>query len=168
MRISMIAAMANNHVIGINNNLPWKLPADMQWFRKHTLGKPVIMGRLTWESLRGPLPQRLNIVVSRDTTYRAEGAEVLHDVDAAIKRAAEEADEVMVIGGAGFYKEMLPRAQRLYLTYIHADFEGDAWFPEIDLAQWREIEREDHQRDEKNSYDYSFVILERVCHGGSR
>jgi dihydrofolate reductase len=158
----MIAAMADNRVIGINNSLPWKLPADMQWFRKHTLGKPVIMGRLTWESLRGPLPQRLNIVVTRDTSYQADGAVVVHDVDTALSRAAAAAEEVMVIGGAGFYKEMLPRAQRLYLTYIHADFAGDAWFPEIDPAQWHEVEREDHQRDEKNPYDYSFVIMERI------
>jgi dihydrofolate reductase len=162
MTIAMIAAMANNRVIGINNSLPWKLPADMQWFRKHTLGKPVIMGRLTWESLHGPLPQRLNIVVTRDTTYQAEGAVVAHDIDTALNTAAGEGDEVMVIGGAGFYKEMLPRTQRLYLTYIHADFEGDAWFPEIDPARWREVEREDHRRDQKNPYDYSFVILERI------
>jgi dihydrofolate reductase len=161
MVIAMIAAMADNRVIGIDNRLPWKLPADMQWFRKHTLGKPIVMGRKTWESLSGPLPKRLNIVLTRDTSYQADGAVVVHDVDTALEMAARQADEVMIIGGASFYAEMLPRTRRLYLTYIHANVEGDAWFPDIDMAQWREVEREDHSQDENNPHDYSFVILER-------
>jgi len=160
-RISLIAAMTDDRVIGIGNRLPWKLPADMRWFRRHTLGKPIVMGRKTFESFGAkPLPERLNIVITRDPDYRAEGAVVVHDIDAAL-RAAGEADEVLIIGGASFYEQMLPRADRLYLTFVHADIEGDAWFPEFDPSAWHEIHREDHPADEKNPYPYSFVILER-------
>ncbi len=161
-KIALIAAMTDDRVIGIENRLPWKLPADMKWFRRHTLGKPIVMGRKTFESFGGkPLPERLNIVITRDRDYRAEGAVVVHDIDAALA-AAGDAEEVMIIGGASFYEQMLPRADRLYLTFVHADVEGDAWFPEFDRSQWREVYREDHEADEKNPYAYSFVILERV------
>ncbi len=161
-KIALIAAMTDDRVIGIENRLPWKLPADMKWFRRHTLGKPIVMGRKTFESFGGkPLPERLNIVITRDRDYRAEGAVVVHDIDAALD-AAGDAEEVMIIGGASFYEQMLPWADRLYLTFVHADVEGDAWFPEFDRSQWREVYREDHEADEKNPYAYSFVILERV------
>ena len=161
-KIALIAAMTDDHVIGIENRLPWKLPADMKWFRRHTLGKPIVMGRKTFESFGGkPLPERLNIVITRDRDYRADGAVVVHDIDAALA-VAGDAEEVMIIGGASFYEQMLPRADRLYLTFVHADVEGDAWFPEFDRSQWREVYREDHEADEKNPYGYSFVILERV------
>jgi dihydrofolate reductase len=159
--ISLIAAMADNGVIGIENRLPWKLPADMQWFRKHTLGKPVIMGRKTFESLGRPLPDRTNIVLSRDPSFQAEGCIIVDSIDAALQAAAEIGDETMIMGGASFYEQMLPRAGRLYLTRIHADFEGDAWFPDVDMSQWHTVVQEDHQADEKNAYDYSFMILER-------
>ena len=161
-KIALIAAMTDDRVIGIENRLPWKLPADMKWFRRHTLGKPIVMGRKTFESFGGkPLPERLNIVITRDRDYRADGAVVVHDIDAALA-VAGDAEEVMIIGGASFYEQMLPRADRLYLTFVHADVEGDAWFPEFDRSQWREVYREDHEADEKNPYAYSFVILERV------
>ena len=161
-KIALIAAMTDDRVIGIDNRLPWKLPADMKWFRRHTLGKPIVMGRKTFESFGGkPLPERLNIVITRDRDYRAEGAVVVHDIDEALA-AAGDAEEVMIIGGASFYEQMLPRADRLYLTFVHADVEGDAWFPEFDRSQWREVYREDHEADEKNPYAYSFVILERA------
>ena len=149
-KIALIAAMTDDRVIGIENRLPWKLPADMKWFRRHTLGKPIVMGRKTFESFGGkPLPERLNIVITRDRDYRAEGAVVVHDIDAALD-AAGDAEEVMIIGGASFYEQMLPWADRLYLTFVHADVEGDAWLPEFERSQWREVYREDHEADEKN------------------
>jgi len=161
-RISLIAAMAEDRVIGIENRLPWRLPADMKWFRQHTLGKPIIMGRKTFESFGGkPLPDRLNIVITRDQDYRAAGAVVVHDIEQAIA-AAGDVDELMIIGGASFYEQMLPLADRLYLTYVHTRINGDAWFPAFDHGQWREIQCEDRQADDKNPYPHSFCIYERV------
>jgi dihydrofolate reductase len=160
-RISLIAAMAEDRVIGIGNRLPWRLPADMKWFRRHTLGKPIIMGRKTFESFGAkPLPERLNIVMTRDPGYRAEGAVVVHDVEQALTAAGDVA-EVMIIGGASFYEQMLPRADRLYLTLVHTRVEGDAWFPEYDPGQWRELEREELPADDRNSFACSFCIYER-------
>ncbi len=160
MRISIIAAMAEDRVIGIENRLPWSLPADMQWFRRHTLGKPVIMGRKTFESIGRPLPKRTNVVVTGDPSYRAEGCRVVHSIEAALE-AAQPAEEVMVIGGASFYRQILPRADRLYLTQIHAVIEGDAWFPPIDPSEWREIEREEYPADAANPHGMTFQVLER-------
>lgn len=153
--------MADDRAIGIENRLPWKLPADMKWFRRHTLGKPVVMGRKTFESFGGrPLPERLNIVVTRDENYQADGAVVVHDIDEAIA-AAGGVEEVMIIGGESFYGQMLPRADRFYLTLVHGRFEADAWFPEFDWNEWREVAREEHPADEKNAYACSFIVLER-------
>lgn len=162
MIISMIAAMTKDRVIGINNSLPWKLPGDMQWFRQQTMGKPIIMGRKTFESFGAkPLPGRQNIIITHDPDYQAEGCDVAHSIDDALALAST-AEEVMVIGGASFYEQMLPRAQRLYLTYVDAEVEGDAWFPEFSLNEWKEIERIDNPADEKNSCGYHFVIYERI------
>jgi len=162
MIVSLIAALTDEHVIGIDNRLPWKLPADMRWFRRHTLGKTVLMGRKTFESLGcRALPERRNVVITSDRGFTAEGAEVVHDIEQALALARDEGEELMVIGGASFYDQMLARADRLYLTYVHADIKGDAWFPRFDAAQWREVERQDHAADEKNPHPYSFVILER-------
>jgi dihydrofolate reductase len=159
--ISLIAAMADDRAIGIDNSLPWKLPADMRWFRRHTLGKPIVMGRKTFESFGGrPLPERTNIVITRDENYQAEGAVVVHSIDEAIA-VAGEVDEVMIIGGESFYQQMLPLAERFYLTRVHGRFEADAWFPEFDMAEWHEVVREEHTADEKNEYDCSFIVLER-------
>lgn len=161
MLISLIAAMADDRVIGINNALPWKLPADMQWFRKHTLGKPVVMGRKTFESFGSrPLPKRPNIVVTSDTGYEAEGATVVHSIDDAIA-AAGDVDELMIIGGASFYEQLLPRTDRFYLTRVHGQFDGDAWFPEYESYGWKEVAREEFKADEDNAYDMSFITLER-------
>ncbi len=160
MKLSLIAAMADNRVIGIENRLPWNLPADMKWFRQHTLGKPVIMGRKTFESIGKALPQRTNIIVSRDKTFSAPDCLVVGDLATALE-AVKDAEETMVIGGASFYQQTLPLADRLYLTLIHADIEGDAWFPQIDFSKWREVQRQDHYADDKNDYDYSFLILEK-------
>ncbi len=161
MIISIIAAMADNRVIGIDNQLPWNLPADMKWFRQQTMEKPVLMGRMTFDSIGRPLPKRRNIVVTRDASLTIEGCEVVSSIDAAMQLCADEI-EVMIIGGASFYEQMLPRADRLYLTLVHADVEGDAWFPQIDFDQWREVERIDHQADEANAFACSFVILDRI------
>jgi dihydrofolate reductase len=159
--ISLIAAMADDRAIGIENRLPWKLPADMKWFRLHTLGKPIIMGRKTFESFGGrPLPERTNIVITGDESYQAEGALVVHSIEAALA-AAGEVEEVMIIGGESFYKQMLPRAERFYLTRVHGSFEADAWFPEFDEGQWRELEHTEYPADEKNPYACSFIILQR-------
>ncbi len=160
MKLSLIAAMAQNGVIGRGNQLPWRLPADLKHFKTVTMGKPVIMGRKTWESIGRPLPGRTNIVVTRDVGYRAEGCVVVHSVEQALEVAAGS-DEAMVIGGANLYRQLLDRADRLYLTRVKADVEGDAWFPEFDETQWREISRESHPRDDRNEFDYEFILLER-------
>jgi dihydrofolate reductase len=165
MVVSLIWAMADNRVIGIENRLPWKLPADMQWFRKNTLGKPIIMGRLTFESFGAKaLPGRRNIIISRDTDYSAsensDEIEVFSSIEAALD-AVKDVEEVMIIGGMSLYKQALPLADRLYMTLIHADLEGDAWFPEFDTGRWDQTERLDHKADEKNHYPYSFVVLNR-------
>lgn len=161
MRLSIIVAMTDQRVIGIENRLPWKLPADMQWFRRHTLGKPVIMGRKTFDSIGRPLPGRTNVVVTRDPDFSAEGCTVVRSIDAALAAVAGQ-EEAMVIGGAAFYEQMLPRADRLYLTEVHAAIAGDAWFPSIDETAWREIEREERQADADNPYPVTFRILERA------
>ena len=159
--ISLIAAMSDRRVIGVKNRLPWHLPADLKWFRQQTMGKPILMGRLTFESIGRPLPGRTNIIVTRDRDYRVDGALVCHDIEAALA-AAGDAEEIMVIGGATFYRQMMSRASRLYITVVHADIAGDAWFPEIDASRWREDQRIDHPADDANPYPYSFVIYNRL------
>ena len=153
--------MAENRVIGRANRLPWRLPADLRRFKSVTMGKPVIMGRKTYESIGTPLPGRSNIVVTRDPDYRAPGCEVVHSLEQALEAGAGHA-EVMVIGGAELYRQALGRAERIYLTLVRAEVEGDALFPDIEPQQWRELERESHRADERNQYDYDFVTLQRV------
>ena len=160
MIISLIAAMGKDRVIGIDNRLPWRLPADMKHFRALTMGKPVLMGRKTFDSIGKPLPGRTNIVVSQDPGFHPEGVTVSRSIPEALA-AGEDATEIMVIGGASFYAQLLPRAQRLYLTQIHHRFAGDAFFPAWNPHQWCEIARDDHLADTDNIYPYSFVTLER-------
>lgn len=160
MRIVLIAAMAENRVIGRDNQLPWRLSADLKHFKTLTMGKPIVMGRKTWESIGRPLPGRENIVVTRDTGYKAEGCQVVHTVDQALDIAGES-EELMIIGGAGLYQQTLGRADRIYLTRVKAEVDGDVWFPEIDPQQWHEVECESHSADENNEYEYDFVTLER-------
>ena len=161
MKISMIAAMTDDRVIGIKNTLPWKLPNDMKWFRQNTLGKPIVMGRKTFESFGAKaLPGRTNIIITRDKTYQAEDSVVVYSIDEALQ-AAGDVEEVMIIGGASFYEQMLPKSDRLYLTLVHAEIEGDAWFPQFDLNDWNESESIEHDKDEKNSYPHKFVIFDR-------
>lgn len=160
--ISVIAAMARNRVIGIDNQLPWQLPADLKHFKALTMGKPMIMGRKTWESLPGLLPGRSHIVVTRDPDYVAEGARVAHSLEAAIALAGELGDEAMIIGGANLYAQALPLADRLYLTLVDADVDGDAWFPAFDERQWVPEDREDHPADARNRHAYSFLSYRRA------
>ncbi|MCH2558928.1 MAG: dihydrofolate reductase [Alcanivorax sp.] len=167
IRLAMMAAKASNDVIGRDNKLPWYLPNDLKYFKQATLGKPIIMGRNTWESLKRPLPGRTNIVITRQRQYPAEGAKVVATLEQALELAEHVAlidgqDEVVVIGGAQIYALALPRADRLYLTEVHAEVPGDTYFPAVDAAQWREIGREDFQAEGPNPYDYSFVVYERA------
>lgn len=153
--------MARNRVIGINNKLPWKLPADMKWFRQHTLGKPIIMGRKTFESFGGkPLPDRKNIVITQDMEYKTEHATVCHSIEGALEQA-EGVEEVMIIGGMSLYTQTLPIASKLYMTVVDADIEGDAWFPEFDMNDWDLMESHNHKADDKNAYACNFKILQR-------
>ncbi|MAH02147.1 type 3 dihydrofolate reductase [Candidatus Woesearchaeota archaeon] len=161
MIISLIAAMDKNRVIGKGGKLPWNLPADMKYFKDKTLGKPIIMGRKTYESLGKPLPNRTNIIITRDRDYKAEGCIVVHSAEEALK-AAEGDEEVMIIGGSQIYKELLPKTNRMYLTIVDADFEGDTFFPEYDVKEWKETAYEEHERDAENQYNYTFLILEKV------
>lgn len=168
MKLSLIAALAENGVIGRDNKLPWHLPNDLKYFRAVTIGKPVIMGRRTWESLGRPLPGRTNIVITRQSGYEASGAKVVSTLDAALQLAAQVAlidgqDECVVIGGAEIYALALPRCERLYLTEVHATVEGDAYFPPFDRARWREVRRERFAAEGPNPFDYSFVVYERAA-----
>jgi len=163
MKIAIVVAMGENRVIGRDNRLPWHLPADLKHFKQLTLGKPVVMGRKTYASIGRPLPERTNIVVTRDRDYEAPGCVVVHSLEEALA-AAGEAAEVMVIGGAEFYRQVLPRTDTLYLTRVHAVFEGDTVFPELNEAEWQEVARTDCEPDEKNPWPYSFMELKRI-HG---
>jgi dihydrofolate reductase len=165
--LSLIAAVAANGCIGIDNKLPWYLPDDLKFFKAVTSGKPVIMGRSTFDSLGRPLPNRTNIVITRNPAFTApEGVRVVHSLDAALRVAEAVAeiagnDEVVIIGGAQVYAEALPRVRRMYLTEVKKTVPGDAFFPVWDRAQWQEVSREAHHYEPAQT-DYSFVIYERV------
>ena len=160
MIVSLVAAMGRNRVIGKDNALPWNMPADMKRFRGLTRGKPVIMGRKTYESIGRALPDRKNIVITRDAGYRAEGCVIAHSPAAALA-AAGAAEEIMIIGGERIFQEFLPIAAKIYLTVIDADFEGDARFPEWNADEWRETAREERAADAANPHPYVFLTLER-------
>ncbi|MDQ3776326.1 MAG: dihydrofolate reductase [Pseudomonadota bacterium] len=160
----MVVAMAEGRVIGAGGRLPWHLPADLRHFRTLTLGKPIVMGRRTFESIGRPLPGRTNIVVTRDAEVRGAGVQVARDLEAALA-VARPLGEVMVIGGASIYARALPLCERIYLTEVHAKINGDTWFPDYDPSEWRECGRIDHPPDPANRYSYSFVVLERVGGG---
>jgi dihydrofolate reductase len=160
-KISLIAAIARNRVVGYNNQLPWHLPADLQHFKQLTLGKPIVMGRKTWESLPGLLPGRRHLVITHDQDYQAPGTHVVHSLEAALD-IASDSPEIMIVGGAALYAAMLPKAECLYLTLVEADVRGDAYFPEIDWEQWQETAREFRAADEKNPYDCTFLTLARI------
>ena len=154
--ISLIAAMANNRVIGKNNQMPWHLPADLGHFKAVTLGKPVIMGRKTYESIGRPLPGRRNIVISRNSDYKVEGCDTAISLEEAME-LVNEVEELMIIGGGHLYSQAIPLADRLYLTFIDLNVDGDTLFPEFEHLNLTEVKREKHLKDEKNPYDYQFV-----------
>jgi len=161
MRIAMIAAMANNRVIGKNNQMPWHLPADLKHFKKVTLGKPVIMGRKTYQSIGKALPGRRNIVISRQNEAQSTDAEWVQSLEQALALLQHDA-EVMIIGGAEIYRQVLPLADTLYITDIELDVEGDAYFPDYQMAaRWQEIASEYHAADPHNPYPYRFRTLNR-------
>jgi len=159
--ISIIVAMAENRVIGNDNSLPWYLPADLKHFKAMTLGKPIIMGRKTWESLPGKLPGRIHIIVTSNPEYQADGCTVVNSLQGALN-VAGDVPEVMIVGGAMLYAQALSLADRLYLTIVETAVNGDASFPEFDQSQWQELEREHHSSDERNPYAYSFLTLSRI------
>jgi dihydrofolate reductase len=159
--ITLVLARAQNGVIGDANRIPWRIPADMKRFKAITMGKPIVMGRKTWESFpKRPLPGRTNIVITRDPSYLAAGASVVHSLDEALAHAmCEKSDIVMVVGGAEIYRTALPRASRVELTEVHRSFTGDVSMPDFDRADWAEVAREDHAT--ADGLAYSYVTLER-------
>ena len=160
MTISLVVAASKNNVIGRDGGLPWHLPDDLRHFKQLTTGKPVIMGRKTFESIGRPLPDRRNIVMTRDENYAAEGCDVVTSVDEALDLVAD-ADEMMVIGGGQVYREFLPRADRIFLTRVQADVDGDVRFPELDETAWRLGSSENHDADDKHAYAFELLVFER-------
>jgi dihydrofolate reductase len=161
MLLSILVAVAENGVIGAGNRLPWRLPADLQRFKELTMGKPIMMGRKTYESIGRPLPGRKNIVVTRQPALRLEGCTVVESLDAALI-AAGAAPEVAVIGGAELYRLALPLVQMIHLTRVHARVSGDVLFPPIDSDDWREVTLSRHPADDRHAFAFSFLQLTRV------
>lgn len=167
VKLSLIVAVAENGVIGKDNGLPWKISSDLKYFREITMGKPIIMGRKTFQSIGRPLPGRINIVITRDTTFAPEGVITAHSLEMALEvgmnlALVKKVDEVMVIGGAQIYDLCLPEADRLYLTRVHGDVSGDAVFPPLNSGDWLEASAERFTAGKNDSHDYSIIVLERV------
>lgn len=156
--ISLMVAHDPNRVIGKDNQLPWHIPEDLAYFKKHTVGKGIVMGRNTFESIGRPLPKRRNIIVTRNTGYKAEGADVVHTLDQAIRLAEEVHEEVMIIGGAEVFQTVLPKADRLYITLIKTEFEGDTFFPEYG-PEWQVVSESEEKL--SNGVAFSYLIFER-------
>jgi dihydrofolate reductase len=163
MRISLIVAMGENGVIGGSGHIPWHLPADFEHFKDLTMGHPIVMGRKTSESIGKPLPGRTNIVITRDANYRREGIVAVASLEAAVLAAASAlgGDEMFVIGGAEIYKLFLPQAEKLYITKVDGDFKGDVFFPEWEEGKWRLVSSEKQKKDEKNAFDFAYLVYER-------
>ena len=162
MKVSLIVAVGRQDEIGKAGKMPWHLPADLKHFKRNTLGKPVLMGRKTLEAIGRPLPERRNLVLTRDAAFHAPGCETVTSLEAAVQRV-EGAPELMVIGGGEIYRLAWPKAGRVYLTRIQADVEGaDTFFPRLEPGEWREVSREEHQADGKNPFDYAFLVFDRV------
>lgn len=162
MTISIIVATDSNNLIGNNNQLPWHLPADLKHFKNITTGHTIIMGRKTYDSIGKALPNRKNIVITRNTNYTLPDAEVVNSLQQALQNRVGEG-EVFIIGGSQIFNEALPLATKLYLTIIHHTFQGDTWFPKLDLPKWKLLKKEFFQPDEKNLYSYSFIEMESIC-----
>ena len=166
MKLSLIVAQSKNRVIGNNNELPWRLPKDLQYFKRVTLGKPIIMGRKTYDSIGRPLPGRVNIVISSNQALVIEGVTVVTSLQGALDLAKvvckeQEIDEVMVMGGAQVYRQALPLVDRLYITQVDTVIDGDAFFPEIDYSHYQQVAAEQHFADESNPYDYQFLTFDK-------
>jgi dihydrofolate reductase len=161
VELSLIVAMDRAGIIGRDGALPWHLPNDLKRFKALTMGKPIVMGRITHESIGRPLPGRRNIVLSRDPNYRASGCECFSSLDSVLRRCAP-ASQLMIIGGAGLYQEAMPFATRIYRTAVDASVPGDVSFPPISPSEWRELESEPHLADDTHPYDYQFQVLERI------
>ncbi len=162
MIIIIMAAKALNNVIGKDNNLIWHLPADLKFFKQTTLGHTLIMGRKTFESLGNPLPKRESWIITRNSNYSAEGVTTFQSLDSAIAQAEKKGlDTVFILGGGEIYSQSINLADKLIITEVHEEFEGDTWFPEIDMQVWQETQREEHKADEKNNYNFAFVQYER-------
>tara|TARA_R110001599_G_scaffold67394_2_gene190424 strand:+ start:2020 stop:2541 length:522 start_codon:yes stop_codon:yes gene_type:complete len=164
--LSAIVAVSENQVIGADNDLPWRLSNDLKWFKKTTMGKPIIMGRKTFQSLPGLLPGRTSIVISRDPDFTANGAIITHSLESALEIGNETAkqmktNEVVIIGGAEIFHQCLDQLDRIYLTRVHATIDGDTFFPDFNTSEWREISNEFHPKSEKDMYDHNFIVLER-------
>ena len=157
--ITLIAAMARNHAIGFDGELPWHLSAELKHFKESTMGKPIVMGRKTWETIARALPGRQNIVVTRNRAFRAEGCTVVQSFDEAMDRAVGE--EVMIIGGGQLYQQALPQADRMLLTLVDCEPEADTWFPDWNKEEWQEISRRSQPADENNDLAYEVLNLER-------
>lgn len=160
--VTIIAAIAENNALGKNNQLIWHLPADLKRFKKTTLNHVVIMGRKTFESLGKPLPNRTNILITRDKNYKAEGCVVVNSLKEALETASKEDENPFILGGAEIYKQALPFTDKLDVTFVHHQFEADVFFPEINKTIWKETSREDFKANENNKYNYSFVTFERI------
>lgn len=160
MIISLIAAMDKNRLIGADNAMPWYLPADFKYFKEITMGKPIIMGRKTFESIGKPLPGRRNIVISR-CGFSAQGVTSVGSIGSALK-AVSNVEEVMIIGGANIYQQMIDKADRMYLTHVNAVCEGDTWFPAFDESRWNTVEEKSVVADEKNNYSFKIIKYERM------
>jgi dihydrofolate reductase len=158
--VSLVVAMARDGVIGRDNAMPWHLPDDLKRFKALTMGKPMLMGRKTFESIGKPLPGRTSIVLTRDRQWRAEGVIAVHSLDEALQRAGP-VPEICAVGGADLFRMVMPIAQRIHLTQIHATIPGDTVFPPIDTSEWREVERVEHPADERHAYAMTFSTLER-------
>ncbi len=161
MRLSIVVAMDDNRLIGNNNQLPWHLPADLAYFKKLTTGKSLLMGRKTYDSIGKPLPNRRNIVISRNSKISISGCEVVSSIEKALILTKDE-DEVMVIGGASLCEQLLPQVNRLYITKIDGEFEGDIYFQKYDDLNWHQVSCESHPKDISNAYSHHFIVLDRA------
>jgi dihydrofolate reductase len=162
MKISSIVAIGKNNVIGKDNQIPWYLPEDLKWFKRQTLGHAVIMGRKCFESIGRPLPKRTNIIITRDVFYLAQGCEIVHSLSEAIDKAAAEGEtEAFIIGGGEIYTQSMELIDKIYLTEVEIEAEGDVFFPALTPDEWQLLSEEKHFKDEKNEWDYTFKIFER-------
>lgn len=161
--ISLIAAIGKNNELGKNNTLVWSMPTDLKYFREKTSGHPVIMGRKTFESIGRPMPNRRNIIITRDLDYKKDGIEVVHSLNEALSLLPKKNEEIFIIGGEEIFKQSMSLADRLYITHIEAeDKDADTFFPEIIPVVWNEVSHEEHQKDEKNPFDYTFSVYEKI------